>query len=313
MFELIKKVRLDFIGKRKYAFITSGVFSILGIVATICIFFGWANLGIDFSGGTLIQLSFKSPPSIEQLRSILVKNKLGEAEIQEMRGEGGKKAVVLRIRKAHIATGNVAQKIKQIFSKAFPNNPIIIEKSEEVGPKIGYELRKKALWAVFWAIIAIIIYIAFRFEFRFGVAAAVATLHDVLVVIGILWICNREITLLIVTALLTIAGYSLTDTVVVFDRIRENIKVRRKDLLETIVNDSINQVLSRTVVTSLTTILAVFALLIIGSIVTFNFALALTIGIIIGTYSSVFIASPILVEWHHAALKYGKQDKRSKF
>ena len=166
-----------------------------------------------------------------------------------------------------------------------------------MGPAIGKELQQKALVAIGISLAGIIVYIAWRFEFRFGVAATVATFHDVLAVLGVVFILHKEITLLIVTALLTIAGYSLTDTVVVYDRIRENLRARRKEPLGDVINASINQVLSRTAMTSLTTLLAALALFLLGGEVLHDFAFALLIGVIVGTYSSWFVASPIIYEW----------------
>jgi preprotein translocase subunit SecF len=166
-----------------------------------------------------------------------------------------------------------------------------------VGPAIGKELQNRALLAVAISLAGIIVYIAWRFEFRFGVAASIATFHDVLAVLGVIFVLNKEITLLIVTALLTIAGYSLTDTVVVYDRIRENLRARRREPLNDVMNTSINQVLSRTAMTSLTTLLGALALFLMGGEVLHDFGFSLTIGILVGTYSSWFVASPIIYEW----------------
>jgi len=177
------------------------------------------------------------------------------------------------------------------------DNSFIVEASTEVGPAIGKELQNKALLAVAISLAGIVVYIAWRFEFRFGVAATVATFHDVLAVLGIIFVLNKEITLLIVTALLTIAGYSLTDTVVVYDRIRENLRARRKEGLGDTMNASINQVLSRTAMTSITTLLGAAALFFLGGEVLHDFAFALVLGIVIGTYSSWFVASPLIYEW----------------
>jgi preprotein translocase subunit SecF len=303
MIELIKNPNIDFIGKRYIGFVVSGVFTLLGIIALIQICRGHANLGVDFAGGTLVEIKFAKPIEMAGLRSILSKCGLQDAELQEI-GEPGR--ILIKIRKLEI--GELTQKISNIFSESFETeNTFLIERTEEVGPKIGAELRRKALWAIFWAIIALMIYITIRFRlFRFGVAAAVAIAHDVLVVLGIYWVFNKEITLLLVTALLTIAGYSLNDTVVVFDRIRENLKLRRKDKYEIIINSSINEVLSRTIVTSLTVLIVLFVLISKGSQVTFDFCWALILGVIVGTYSSIFIASPILVEWNRFMMRKAK-------
>jgi preprotein translocase subunit SecF len=173
----------------------------------------------------------------------------------------------------------------------------VVDSSTAIGPTIGQELQKKAVIAIVFSMIGIVLYIAVRFEFRFGVAAAIATFHDVLAVLGVLYLLDKEITLLIVTALLTLAGYSLTDTVVVFDRIRENLKYRRRESLEQVINGGINQVLSRTIVVSLTVVLVLIALFFFGGEVIHDFSFALLVGVIVGTYSSIFVASPVLVIW----------------
>ncbi|MEW6609136.1 MAG: protein translocase subunit SecF [bacterium] len=300
MIELLKNPKINFVGVRYYAYIGSTILVVIGIVAIIFTAIGKANLGVDFAGGSLVQISFQKPVTADRLRQALVSNNLPESEIQQM-AESNR--VLIRTRKAEVKGEKIDERIRKIFSQEFSGNRFVMERVEEVGPKIGKDLKTKAFWAIFWAIIAITLYIAFRFEFRFGLAAAVATLHDVLAVYGLVWITNREITLLTITALLTLAGYSLTDTVVVFDRIRENLKLRRKEAYEVIINSSINEVLSRTIVTTLTVLLVLLALVIYGSQVTFDFCLALLLGIVIGTYSSIYVASPILIEWHHLAMK----------
>ena len=295
MIELIKNAKINFVGKRYYAFIFSGVLTLIGIVAIIFTFIGKANLGVDFAGGSLVQVKFQKSVTADVLRKALTSNNLADSEIQQM-AEANR--VLIRTRKQEVVGERIDERIRKILVKEFEGNRFVMERIEEVGPKIGGELREKALWAIFWAIIAMMIYIAFRFDFRFGIAAAIATLHDVIAVYGIVWLANREITLLTISALLTLAGYSLTDTVIVFDRIRENLKLRRKELYDVVINSSINEVLSRTIITSLTVVIVLLALIIRGSQVTFDFCLVLLIGVIVGTYSSIFVASPILIEWH---------------
>jgi preprotein translocase subunit SecF len=191
----------------------------------------------------------------------------------------------------------VADKIVAVFSKEFADNKFQVDSTTEIGPKVGKSLRDDALIAVIVSAIGMIVYLAWRFEFSFGVAAAAATFHDVLSVLGIFNILGKEVNLLLITALLTLAGYSLTDTVVVYDRIRENLRLRPRDPLDQVMNSSINEVLSRTIVTSLTVFLVCAALVFFGGEVIHDFSLALLIGIIIGTYSSIFVASPIVYEW----------------
>ncbi len=294
MIELLGKTNIDFTGKRKFAFIFSGILVSLGLVALIAIAMGKANMGIDFAGGTAVQLKFDHPVKIEEARQTLEKNGLKEAELQNF-SEGNK--LLIRIKKQTAIQEKAAERIVAIFTKEMPDNHFVVDSSAEIGPTIGQKLQKDALLAVGIAMFGIILYIAFRFEFRFGVAAAIATFHDVLGVLGIFYILNHEITLLIVTALLTLAGYSLTDTVVVFDRIRENLRFRHKESLDQIINKGINQVLSRTIVVSLTVFLVLLALFFFGGEVIHDFSFALLLGVIIGTYSSIFVASPILVIW----------------
>ena len=191
----------------------------------------------------------------------------------------------------------MADKVLEIFKKEFPNNPFVVDSSFEIGPTIGQKLQHDALIAISISMLGIVLYVAARFEFRFGIAAALATFHDVFAVLGIFYVLEKEITLLIVTALLTLAGYSLTDTVVVFDRIRENLKVRHRDPLATTINNAINQVLSRTIIVSLTVILVLIPLTLFGGEVLHDFSLALLMGVVVGTYSSVFVASPLLILW----------------
>ncbi len=294
MLEVLGKTNIDFIEKRHIAFVFSGLLILLGFFAFIQIYMGKANLGIDFAGGAAIQLKSDRPVRIDEARSLLEKNGFGDVEFQEFPGAN---RLLIRIKKQEAIQGRTAEKILELFSDQYRENKFQIESSSEIGPTIGKKLQKDAIVAVTLSMIGIILYIAFRFEFKFGIAAAIATFHDILAVLGVIYILDKEITLLIITALLTLAGYSLSDTVVVFDRIRENLKKRNKETFGQVINSSINQVLGRTFMTGLTSILAVIALYIFGGDVIHDFALTLLIGIIVGTYSSWFIASPILFVW----------------
>lgn len=293
MFVLLGKTNIDFVGKRKIFFALSGIFVLLGLFALVQIARGAANLGIDFAGGSAVQLKFDQAVRIDEARAVLEKNGIGDAEIQDF-AVGNR--LLIRLKDPEI-TGRIADQLVSSFTKAAPDNPVVVESSTEIGPTIGQRLRKDALVAIAVSIIAIILYIAVRFELKFGVAAAIATFHDVLAVLGIFYLMDKEINLLVVTAFLTLAGYSLTDSVVVFDRIRENLKARRRERLEEVINAGINQVLGRTLITTLTTFFALIALFFWGGEVLHDFALALIIGIIIGTYSSWFVASPLLLVW----------------
>jgi preprotein translocase subunit SecF len=294
MLEILGKTSFDFMGKRQYAFLFSGIMVILGIIALIQIARGQANLGIDFAGGTAVQLKFEQPIRIEDARKALEANGLADAELQEF---GQENKLLIRVKASTTIEEKTAEKVVAIFSKEFLGNKFVIESSTEIGPTIGKKLQSDALVAIVISFAGIILYIAARFELRFGVAAALATFHDVLAVLGAFYILDKEITLLVVTALLTLAGYSLTDTVVVFDRIRENLRIRRREQEEIMINNAINQVLSRTIVTSLTVVLVLIPLTLAGGEVLHDFSLALLWGVIFGTYSSIFVASPLLLLW----------------
>jgi len=294
MFEILGKTNIDFIGKRNYAFIFSGILAALGLLTLVQIARGQANLGIDFAGGTAVQLKFEQPIVIDDARRVLSANGFGDAELQQFTNGN---RLLIRVKQQNTIQEDVANRLVQLFEKEFSTNKFVVESSTAIGPTIGQELQKKAIVAVVFSMIGIILYIAVRFEFRFGIAAAIATFHDVLAVLGVLYLANKEITLLIVTALLTLAGYSLTDKVVVFDRIRENLKSRRRESLEQVINGGINQVLSRTIVVSLTVVLVLVALFFFGGEVIHDFSFALLVGVIVGNYSSIFVASSILVVW----------------
>jgi len=294
MLEILGKTSIDFMGWRRYSFAFSGILMLIGCLALVQIWRGAANLGIDFAGGTAVQLKFEKPVSIEKAREALLKSGLKEVELQDFTADN---KLLVRVKATTTIEEKVAEKVLDVFRKDFADDPFVVDSSFEIGPTIGQRLQHDALIAISISMLGIILYVAARFEFRFGIAAAIATFHDVLAVLGIFYVLEKEITLLIVTALLTLAGYSLTDTVVVFDRIRENLKARHRDPLETIINNAINQVLSRTVVVSLTVILVLIPLTLAGGEVLHDFSLALLLGVIIGTYSSVFVASPLLILW----------------
>ncbi len=294
MIKFLEKTQFDFLGKRRIAFTISAILVSVGLLSVIQISRGKANLGIDFSGGTAVQLKFDQPIRIDKARSVLAENGFPDAELQEFTQDN---KLLIRVEKETAIEEKVAERIVEVFRTEFTGNQFVVDSSTEIGPTIGKQLQKDAVVAITLAMIGIVLYIAVRFEILFGIAAAVATFHDVLVVLGIFYILDLEITLLIVTALLTLAGYSLTDTVVVFDRIRENLRRRRRESLEQVINNGINQVLSRTLVTSLTTLLGVVTLFFLGGEVIHDFSLALILGVIIGTYSSIFVASPLLVVW----------------
>jgi preprotein translocase subunit SecF len=294
MIEFLKKTKIDFMGKKYYAFTLSGIIFVLGIIAIVQIARGAANLGIDFTGGTAVQIKFEKPVVLHEVRKALEDGGLKDFDLQDIPAE---RKILIRIKKGEETLGILSGKIVSILSKRFSDQELVVDSTTEIGPKVGERLRKDALWAILAATAGLLIYIAWRFQFRFGIGATVATLHDVFAVLGLFYIINREINLIIISALLAIAGYSLTDTVVVYDRIRENLKIKLKEPVEVVVNQSINEVLSRTIITAFTTLLAALALFLFGGEVIHDFALAIITGILVGTYSSIFVASPIVLLW----------------
>ncbi len=304
MFRIVKRTNIDFIGHRRKAYVISGVLVLLGIICFAMILFGKANLGIDFAGGTMVQGWFQEPVEIGDLRSTLSGAGFEGAYITHLEGREHGNTFLIRVKVGSEGGETVAEQIVNAIGNSYPANTFTLDSVHEVGASVGRELKERAIWMVALAVCGILIYIWIRFDFRFGVAATIATFHDVLAVLGIFLILNKEISLLVIVALLTLAGYSLTDTVVVFDRIRENLKTfrRKGDFLATI-NGSINEVLGRTLMTSLTTLTVVVVLFIAGGTILRDFAFALIIGVVVGTYSSVFVASPIVAEWEHRSPK----------
>ena len=292
--EFLKKTKIDFIGFRKYAFIFSGILCLLGLIAFVQINRGQANLGVEFSGGTMAQFKAAQSFRLDKVRSALAQRGFKDLELQQVANEN---ILIVRAKKSEHSVGKETDAIAKALQEDFPELKFTVESKAEIGSSVSAALKKAALLAIAISLAGIIFYLAWRFEFRFGVAAAIATFHDVLAVLGVFYLLDKEITLLIVTALLTLAGYSLTDTVVVFDRIRETMNRSGKKDFGEIINVSINEVLSRTIITSLTVFLVVLALYFLGGVVIHDFALALLFGVIVGTYSSVFVASPVVYLW----------------
>ena len=286
------ETNFDFMGQIKAAMIISGIAILIGLGSIV--FSGGLKYGIDFAGGTLVQLQFKNPPDLEVIRDGLKTIGLGESTIQEF---GSKKDILIRVERSEEKLEAVGAMVKRSLSQKFNSDDIIVERVEMVGPKVGRDLREKALLSILYAIIGIVIYISWRFEFQYAIAAIIALIHDVLVTMGAFSILDKEFTLVIVAAFLTIIGYSLNDTIVVFDRIRENLRRKGKLSLSEIINSSINQTLSRTLLTSGTTLLVVLALFFFGGAIIHDFSFALLVGVFVGTYSSIFIASVFLIYW----------------
>ena len=286
------ETHFDFMGKIKPAMVFSSLLILVGLISIAIS--GGLKYGIDFAGGTLVQLQFKNPPDIEVIRDGLKTIGLGDSTIQEF---GSKKDILIRVEKSEEKLEAVGAMVRRSLSGEFNIEEITLERVEMVGPKVGRDLREKALLSILYAIIGIVIYISWRFEFQYAIAAIIALIHDVLVTMGAFSIFDKEFTLVIVAAFLTIIGYSLNDTIVVFDRIRENLRRKGKFSTTDIINASINQTLSRTLLTSGTTLLVVVALFFFVGEIIHDFSFALLVGIFIGTYSSIFIASVFLVYW----------------
>ena len=303
MMEFLGKTTIDFVGKRNISFVISAIISIIGIIAIIQMSRGAANMGIDFTGGTSVQLKFDKPLAMADARKALHAAGI-EAELQEVK-EGNKLLVKLP-RKSALAVGKAAELVPAAFVKAMPGLQVTVNSTTEIGPSIGEKLRKDTIIAVVISMLGIICYIAWRFDFKFGVGAVVATLHDVLAMFAAYYLTGREFNLLFITAVLTIAGYSLTDTVVIFDRIRENLHKDLKGSLHKIFNNSINETLSRSIITSLTTFLAAISLFVWGGEVIHDFSFALLVGIGVATYSSVFVASPVVLLLEQRAMNKGE-------
>ena len=339
--EFIKPdINIDFVGRRKFAFGLSLVLILIGLAALV--WRGSSLYGIDFAGGTMIQVRFNSPTRADKIRKGLKPIGLDRSAIQRFGGEG-ESVFLIRTDASSSELGNISEDVRESLEKDYGKGTVIVERVEMVGPKVGEDLRQKALLAIYYALLFIAIYISGRFEvkwmpalimagalvlgvyvlrtagmsipmlilaalaitmaccwflkLKYALGAVIALIHDVMITVGAFAIANKEFNLTVVAALLTIIGYSLNDTIIVFDRIRENLRTgKRRDFSE-VVNSSINQTLSRTILTSGTTVAVVTALFILGGGVIHDFAFALIVGVVVGTYSSIFVASPVLIAW----------------
>lgn len=294
--QLFVNANFDFLKNRRFAYLFSGAMILIGLVSLVL--HGGPNYSIDFEGGLMMRLAFEQPVAVGELRSVVAQATAKSPEVTRDVDEEGN--YIIRIERLEQAEGETAaMQIQQVLSTAFPDNPATIRSVEDVGPKVGGELRTKMIWAILWALVGMLVYISWRFEFRFAVASVIPLFHDVLITLGIFSLMNIEISIQIVAALLTIVGYSLNDTIVVLDRVREDLKRYRQENFDWIINRALNETLSRTVMTSLTTFIVVVVLWLAGGSVIHDFAFALMVGIIVGTYSSLFVAAPIIVEWQH--------------
>ncbi|WP_045216257.1 protein translocase subunit SecF [Desulfonatronovibrio magnus] len=340
-FQIIKPdTKIDFIGKRNYAFALSAALILIGLISLGLK--GGPKLGIDFAGGIIIQTSFEQEVDLAELTSVLEETELPSLVVQRF-GDRGDNEYLFRTSAENITPYDAREKVDAVLMEYFQDHGYEIQRLEMVGPRVGADLRESALEALFFAVLFIAIYISGRFEHKwfvaafmaaglaggvyllklisiplaflifaamlitlclcwylrlnFALGAVIALIHDMLIVIGIFSLLNKDFDLSIVAALLTIIGYSLNDTIIVFDRIRENLRNKISTSLSETINVSINQTLSRTIVTSGTTLVVVLALLILGGGIIHDFAFALTVGVLVGTYSSIYVASPILLSF----------------
>ncbi len=290
MIQFFKKTNFDFVGKRSIFFVLSGLLILISVVSIF--FHKGLNFGIDFTGGTLVQLKFSQHLPLSDIRSALSKNGIN-CELQDFPQQH---SVIIRIKKG--TDEGIAKKIVEIFKIDFPNNPFELERAEFVGPTIGKHLINQAFFALFWSFVGIIVYVAFRFKSGiWGFAGVIAIMHDVFITVGLFSVLNREISITVIAALLTLAGYSINDTIVIFDRMRENMRLYRKESLYELINRSVNETLSRSIITSLTVFLVLLSLFFLGGEVIHDFSLTLLFGVIIGSYSTIFVAAPIVYEW----------------
>ncbi len=299
----IKDTKIDFMGKTGIASVFSAILLVSGI--TSIIMNGGPRLSIDFKGGTLIAVNYTKSVDINTVRTMLnqvsIDGQIFDFSKAEIKHFGDQSNVAVRLPSLENEPEKFSQKFVDKMADAFPdlvpeNKTDFILSVEKVGPKIGSELSGDAIMAIISALTLILIYISIRFEFKYAVGAIAALTHDVLITLGIFSILGYEVSLAVIAAFLTIVGYSLNDTIVIFDRVRENVKSLKNATLSSVINESINQSLSRTIITSLTTFFVVLILFLVGGEVIHTFAFAMIIGVIIGTYSSIFVASPVVVK-----------------
>jgi preprotein translocase subunit SecF len=290
MVELFKNINVDWLGKRKLFLSISGALILVGLISLVAK--GGFKYGVDFKGGTLVQVRFQEKPDIEQIRKLLRENGAPDSAPQEIQGRNDVLIEFQGAREDDASAGRAI--IIGALDKGFAGKYEVLS-AQSIGPKVGDDLKRQAVFATLYALGGILIYIAFRFEWIYGTAAVFAVFHDTLVTLGLFSIFDREINLTVIAALLTLVGYSVNDTIVIFDRVRENLKFRRRDDLEQIMNDSINQTFSRTILASGLTFIAVFSLFLFGGEIINHFAFAMVVGVIVGSYSTVAIAAPLVL------------------
>ncbi len=309
--QFFKTPHIDFIGIRRYFYALSSALAVITL-ASIVLHKG-LNFGIDFKGGTAMIIRFDKDTATSDIRSALTPIGLGESEIKTMdvRNEF---LIYMELQKGTSAS-DLVTKVRTRLTEALPDKPYTIRQVDTVGPKVGKELRKKALIAILFSLVMIMVYVGWRFEFVFAAGGVIALFHDVFISLGIISVLNWEISMKEIAAFLTIVGYSINDTIVIFDRMRENMKLHRNDDLKTIVNLSINETLSRTIVTALTVFMVVLVLFLFGGPVIRGFSLIMLSGTVLGCYSTIYVAGALAYDWHvrhdvKRAFKMNKQ-KRS--
>ena len=301
--EFIKhSLKIDFVGKMKYAIIFSTILTIISIASVI--FHGGLNPGIDFAGGSIIQVKFQKDMTAEKIRQALASTTLNNSIIQQF----GPNEFLIRTAESLSDQKLMAENLQKPLTAAFSQD-YEIRRVEIVGSKVGADFQRKAILAVILSWLAMLVYISWRFEFRYAVGGIIALVHDVVIVTGVISLMNMEFTISILAAIFFIIGYSINDTIVVLDRIRENVKLNPRQKLADTINQSVNQTLSRTILTSFTVFLTVTALYIWGGPVIHDLAFSLLVGVVFGTYSSIFISCPIVLLFENMQLSRLKGKK----
>jgi preprotein translocase subunit SecF len=308
--ELFRGVNVDWLGKKWYFLGFSMIFSVAGIISMSLHYAQTGSpvpLGVDFRGGTQVRVQFQQTPDLNKIRSATEAVGIKDASVVNF-DDPAKNEVLIGLPEQHNEASLEAgeKRIVDALHTHYGGNPFTVRNVEVVGPTVGNQLKKQAALATLWSMLGMLVYLWFRFQLIYGVAAVVACFHDTLITVGFFSLLGKEISLTVIAAILTLIGYSMNDTIVVFDRIRENLRLSRRESLPDVVNRSINQTLSRTVLTSGLTFLTVLSLYIFGGEVLNGFSFALVVGILIGTYSSIAVAAPMLVAWQQWRAKRGK-------
>jgi len=302
--ELFRDINVDWLSKKWLFLGFSLIFSVSGVLSML--FWHHVPVGIDFKGGTQVRVSFPQAPNEDHLRTAMDRAGIHDASIQRLAGGGKNEAVITLPQSSDASAVNARTEVTKALEANYHDSTPTVLDAYTVGPTAGKQLTRQAGWAILWSLIGMLVYLWFRFEFIYGAAAVVAVFHDTLITIGAFSLSNQEITLTVIAAILTLVGYSMNDTIVVFDRIRENLQTMRRATLAEVVNKSINQTLSRTILTSGLTFLTVLALYLFGGEVLHGFSFALVVGILIGTYSSIAVAAPMLVAYQDWRASKGK-------